>query len=165
MKKRKLIDEQGRIFGVISAVDILAVLAVAALALMAYMRFFSHTEANVSDNGFVPVNYTIKVPMIRESIANTIKVGDELWSDDGDDIGKVTNIELTPAVDRVETRRGTVELMEVEYYVDVMLSVTVDGTVNGGRYYAGRAYELGANQTLRILTKYASVNGRIWSVG
>ena len=35
MKKRKLLDERGRLFGVISAVDILAVLLAAALVVMA----------------------------------------------------------------------------------------------------------------------------------
>ncbi len=165
MKKRKLIDERGRIFGVISALDILAVLVVAALALMAYMRFFSGGEANISDDGFVPVTYQIRVERVRGSTVESLRVDDRLWSDGGEDLGAIKAVEASPAVDIVETTSGEIRSMEVENYFNVLLTVTVDGSVNDGRYYAGRTYELGVNGDVLFTTKYVSTTGRIWNVG
>lgn len=165
MKKVKLIDERGRLFGVISVVDILAVLVVAALALMAYMRFFSGGEANVSDSGFVPVTYQIKVFQIRENTANSFKVNDRIWSSDGEDLGVITAVETAQAEKLANRTDGTVVLMPVEDYVDATFTVEVDGTVNGDRYYAGRTFELGVNGSVEFVSKYASTSGKIWSVG
>ena len=165
MKKRKLIDEQGKIFGVISAVDILAVLLLVAILLMAYMRFFSGGKSDVSQSGFVPVSYELKVYKVREGTARAIRPGDGLVSEDGEDMGNVTAVSTAPAVELVECSDGTVRPMEVEGYVDVMIDVTAQGTVAGDRYYAGRTFELGAGAEVEFTSKYVSTTGVIWSVG
>ena len=164
MKKRKLIDERGRLFGVISAVDILAVLLAAALLVMAYMRFFSGGEANVSEDHFVPVTYQIKLGKVREFTAQAFRVDDRLWSDSGEDMGVIRSIEVSPAVLATETSDGQVRNMVAENYVEVLLTVTADGSVNGDRYYAGRTFGLGVNGQIAFYSKYVSTTGVIWDV-
>lgn len=164
MKKRKLLDERGRLFGVISAVDILAVLLAAALAVMAYMRFFSGGEANVSDDRFVPVTYQIRLERVREFTARAFREGDRLLSDSGEDMGVIRDIQTGPAVQAVSTTDGQIRNMTSETYVEVILTVTADGSVNGDRYYAGRTFELGVNGQVNFTTKYVSTSGVIWDV-
>ena len=162
--KRRLIDERGRLFGVISAVDILAVLLVAALLVMAYMRFFSGGEADVSDDNFVPVTYQIRLEKVREFTANSFRVKDRLWSDSGEDMGVIEDIKVSPATVAVSTTDGQVRNMTAEGYVEVILTVKADGSINGDRYYAGRTFELGVNGQVAFTTKYVSTTGVIRDV-
>lgn len=164
-EKRKLLDENGRIFGVIGVVDILAVLVVLALLVMVYTRFFSESDANVSDSGFTPITYEIKMSQVRDLTVKSIMTGDRLYTTDGEDLGVVTDISAQPAVRLVDGTDGAVHPMEVEDYYDVILTMSVQGSENGGRYYAGRTYELGVNGAVYFTTKYTSSSGKIWSVG
>lgn len=164
--KRKLFDEDGRLFGKISLVDVMAVCLVLLVAMMVYVRFFTGGGEVISGSSDVTFTYTIVVPEVRSFTVDAMKVGDELYvEDDGVDLGKITDIRADQCMSREDTPDGRVVLMPVEGRYDVTITVEATGLVSSGRYYAARSYELNPNLEVKFYSKYVSATGRVKTVG
>ena len=163
--KRKLIDERGRIFGLVSVIDILAILVVIVLAFAVYTRFFSReqTAISVENDTFT---YELRVNGVRTWTVDAFQEGDRLYnSENGVYLGQVTGVSYEPAVQEARLTDGTYVLAPVEDRYDMLLTIEVDGLVNGERYFASRTYELNVNARVSIITKYCATTGTVWSIG
>ena len=163
--KRKFIDEKGRIFGVVSAVDILVVAAVLALAAAVYMRFFTNetTATTTVDDQFT---YEIRLSNVRMLTIDALREGDAIYEkDNGTLIGTVESVTYEQGYKTITMADGSMVLAPVEERYDVIITVSASGLVSDGRYYASRVYELNANSDISFYTKYLGTTGTVWSVG
>ena len=153
--KRKFIDENGRLFGKISFIDVVVLLAVAAVVL----TFLLKPEVIVSTTGStdtVPVEYTIVARDIRRNIAETFRPDDTLYTEGGVAIGKITEVKSEQAKLITQLVDGRYIEAIVESKVDAYITVMADCSHSNGRYYAGRTFELFVNQNGKYLTKYVA---------
>lgn len=170
MKKRRLFDSEGRLFGVISVVDILAVLVVAALAVMLVARYVTPPGSHYgqTDGGDTSTNARItcevRISGVRESTALGIQPGDVLRNPDtGNVLGTVTSTRQEPYVQQINTFDGQVIEMETEGYIDVYLTFEGKGSVVDGHCYLDGATELVHNISIKFVTPYVSSVGRLMS--
>ncbi len=168
MKKRKLIDERGFLFGKISVVDIMAVALVAAIGVMVYVRFFTQGDENVgySNPEMVKVEYVVKVTSARDCHANAFRPGDTVYNgDEGPLLGSVTDVRTEPAHALVSTPGGKILSMPMEGYSDIYITVESQCTTGANGYYLGGSIELNRNMAIQLTTIYDSVTGVVVSVG
>lgn len=157
-KKRKLLDENGRVFGVISIVDVLVIVVVAVLALAAFVKFTS-TSAPGSPSASVtltPVSYDVTFRLMRESAADCLRVGDTVYAEGGYEIGKIVAIEPREAVSLSTLADGKQVLAPAYGRLDLTVTIDVDCSISNGHYYANKVYALGVNSEIRMYTKYNS---------
>ncbi len=168
MKKGKIIDERGFLFGKISVVDILAVALVIALGLMLYVRFFAGDEAggSVSSTGKVQIEYVVKVNSVRELHRDTLQPGDMIYDGElGPLLGTVKEVTAEPASTLATFQDGHIAAVPMEGYYDLYVTVTAESTVSAGGYYLGGSIELTKNIGLQLTTRYDTMSGTVVSVG
>jgi len=160
---RKIIDERGRLFGFVSAIDVIVLAAVVILAVGAFTKFRIH------DNPLTTVNtenvtYTVRIPATRIVVADLIRPGDNLYTESGIFIGVVKDVSAEDAVTPEPLVDGTFVLARVHERYDVLLTVEVQCSFSNGRYYADRTIELNANSEHRMITKYNVFTGVILTI-
>ncbi len=162
--KKKFIDEKGRFFGIVSIIDIIVVVVLIVLAAAVYVRFFANRDTIAAADGST-FTYEIRVRGETQEIADSIKVGDQLYDLENEYfIGTVTEVSTEAAMQQTPLADGTYVNAPVENRVDITVQVETDGLVSNDRYYAGRSYEVCVNDSLSFFSKYVSTTGVIWSI-
>ena len=151
--RKKIIDENGRLFGLISFIDVIVIIVVLILAAAVFLRPGS-TGNLLSTPATTDVTYTVVVPSIRMSTAEQILPGDNLYTDMGTLIGTITNVSIIDAYNQEPRADGTIVMGRVHERYDAILTVDVLCSVSDGRYFANRVFELSANSEQRMQTKY-----------
>lgn len=151
--KKKIIDENGRLFGKISFIDVVVLIAVAAVVL----AFALKPEVLVSTSGTTettPVEYVLVAKNVRKSVSDMFVPGDVMYTEGGVAIGKITKVESREATVMSQLVDGTYVEGVIASKVDAYITVLADCSHSNGRYYANRTYELFVNQNGKYLTKY-----------
>jgi len=164
---KRIIDENGRLFGKISVIDILFILVVIAVCAAFYTKFNVLDVTNKAADT-VPVTYKVTVYGVRDYTVQALKVGDLLYDNDnsgGQPIGAITKIDVQDAVRPVELDNGVIVTGPVEGCFDVTLTVRAEGIVSStGRYLVNRTYDINVNSERIFSTKYAIFTGTITGV-
>ena len=167
---KKLIDEKGRLFGIISPVDILVLLAVAAVALMAYGRFFRSDDPGLGGNNvFNPrdgeLEYTVTVPKIREDLSRAVAVGDPILNrESGTALGVITGVEYFPCVEADVTPEGESVEMTVENYTGMTITGRLTGYEAEGRFFLTSNHELFLGLPIYFRTPYVTFGGSFTAI-
>ncbi|MDR0445989.1 MAG: DUF4330 domain-containing protein [Oscillospiraceae bacterium] len=157
---KKIIDENGRLFGKVSIVDIVVIVAVLAVAIAAVMKRNVVEQVSGAMNT-VPVSYTIAAMNIRVPVAELLQEGDYIWLESGVPAGIITGVEIRDAIIDSQKADGTYVIGKIESKVDAYITVHADCSVSGGSYYADRTFALFVNQEQKYITKYVAVTGII----
>lgn len=152
-KKRKFIDENGRLFGLISVIDILVIIVVAVMAIAVYTKMNSNDVSGVTVKTF-PVTYQVSIKTVRKQAAEVFRVGDAAYAEGGYAIGTITGVEILDGTTISTLNDGSQVEATVEGRYDVVLTIEVDCSSSGGRLYANKNYELGENAEIKMYTKY-----------
>jgi hypothetical protein len=154
---KKIIDENGRLFGKISLLDIAVLLIVALLLVAAFVKF-NVMEPTATTVKTVPVRYELTVRGIRDANAELYTEGTQVWTaDTGTYIGKVVSKTVSPAKQETQLTNGRYVLGSVEGRVDMTLTLEADCTITNGRYYADRTFEINVGREHKLVTKYSQV--------
>ena len=163
---KKVIDSQGRLFGIISIIDVLVILVVAVLFIAVQAR--QSLPQSSGSNGAIPITFKIKAETVQSYSAEHLAVGDTLHDRDqatGGAIGTITKVELLPATAVRDLPDGTTARVAVEDRYDVILTVEGEGLITEEGYYAiNRVYYIGVNASRNFYTKYSQVTGQITEV-
>jgi hypothetical protein len=149
----KLIDEKGKLFGIVNIIDLAVVLVLVAGGLGAYHRF-----AGGMPQATVPVVMTLWVEGVRQPTVDALVKGDvvhELTTNGT--LGTLTVKEVKPHVKEAPTDAGKFVLSEIPGKFD--LSLTVEGSAiesGGGLIVGGKDWRVGNNLTIK--TNKAAVN-------
>jgi hypothetical protein len=160
---KKIIDERGRIFGLVSVIDIIVLIAVVILGFVVFTRLDSPVNPLITVNT-VPVTYTVRFSLVRDTVLELVRPGDHLYNNTGAYIGTIIDIQTVEAEVTDWILDGTYVVAGAEERYDITLTVEVQCTYSNGRYYADRVFELNANLEHRFLTKYVSLPGFIVTI-
>lgn len=119
----KIIDERGKLFGLINPIDLLVLLLVILVGAGVYYK------TQVSGTFVEPskVKVTLLVPWLRPEEADSIKVGDILVAGGNYTGVKITSVEVVPARQVNVTAEGQSVLTTDPYRKDV--TVVVEGQI------------------------------------
>ena len=154
---KKIIDERGRLFGLINVIDVIVLVVALLVVAMVFIRFTSFGSP-LTTGSTVNVQYTLRVPMIRLSTADQMLPGDKLYTQDTNTfMGTIIAVEYQPAQTPDTLLDGSLVMMDVPERYDVFLTVESVCSYNSGRYFAEMRIELGANTTYWLCTKYTTM--------
>lgn len=164
---KKIIDQNGRLFGRISVIDVVVILAVAGLCFAVYMKqnvLPATATTSALNTSFTAV---IKGELIADYVVDQIRVGDTIYDKDhatGGAIGVVTEIEITDGTKTQAIYDGTYAQITAELEKNIRITIVGNGNYENGRFVFNRVYELGANAARNFETKYARFVGVVESV-
>lgn len=158
-----MINKDGKLFGKVSIVDILAVVVIAAMAIGVYMRFFKTPETVKTDS--VKITYSVRVEKIRDFTATGLMKKGMLYdSDTGEYLGEIKDVVIESAVVDSVTQSGAVKGVKYPERCDAVLTVEIDGSTNSQGYYTEAKRALSVGGELDFETKYVDTSGTIVSV-
>ena len=163
----KIIDNNGRLFGKISIIDVFVILVVAVLAVALYLKTNTMTHTSTATKNEVNTNQ-VRAQGVNNCVENNIQVGDRIFDEDrprGGCLGKVTAIEIMPGTEMEEFSDGTMEEVPSENTVNLLLTVEGEGLISGKSYSLNRIYDLGVNSARNFVTEYARLTGTVVSIG
>lgn len=163
----KLIDENGRLFGKISVIDVVVVVVVAALAAVLYLKTntLTHTSTAVDDP---TIHYQVLAQAIPDFVEGQIQIGDRFFDEDRGSsgcLGTVVDVEVLPGEKMTVFADGTAAIAPVEDSINLLITVEGEGLIDNGRYVLNRVYDLGVNSARNFCTQYVRVTGtvvKIW---
>ncbi|MDR1822100.1 MAG: DUF4330 domain-containing protein [Oscillospiraceae bacterium] len=166
MNKKKLIDENGRVFGKVSIVDIIVVLAVVAVAAFFLSRKLGGSSAQTPgtpETASGTVELTILLPAAKPYIADAAAISTSLYSEDGGQLlGKITNVKSAPAQCRQTLPDGTPVMTTHPELLDVYVTVSVDAAMwTSAAYKLTQKEDYTSNPILRFNTKRVYVHEAI----
>ena len=157
----KLINEKGKLFGLINAIDFCVILLIVLIAGGTYYKFGVLDKTSTSA-AMQPISYTVEIKKVRGYIFDNVQECDVLYDKtSGNSIGTITKIEGKPAEEVQMGLDGTMINTEVENRFDVTLSVEAEGVVSDNSYHVNRTYELVRGSTRKFMTKYFEGEGKI----
>lgn len=154
---RKILDQNGRLFGLISLIDVLVIAVVIVLAVALNVKSKIPTSATNPANT-TTITFQAMAEAVPDYVAQAIQVGDKVYDKDqstGGAIGEITSVELFPASKNEELSNGTAATVAAEERYNVLVTVQGSGLVENGRYAVNRIYEVGVNASRNLYTKYA----------
>jgi len=151
---KRIIDDRGRLFGLVSFIDVIVLAVVVVLAVAVFTRFSIH-DSPLTTTNTVDVTYTVIVPAVRDTTIDQILPGDRLYTTDtGTFIGTIINVRMEDAYSAEPLIDGTYAMARNHDRYDAILTVEVQASVSDGRFFASRAFELSTNSEYRLQTKY-----------
>ncbi|MBZ4645599.1 MAG: hypothetical protein PWR27_484 [Petroclostridium sp.] len=123
------IDSKGRLFGMISLIDLLIVLVIFSAAAGIYIKYFA--KSGPGEELSRKVQYDVEIKAQTKEFADVIKVGDEIReSIKGNYLGKVVKKQVLPATDVTKNlEKGKFEKVEIPNAYDVILTLEANGAV------------------------------------
>ena len=163
----KIIDRNGRLFGLVSVIDLVVVAVVIVMAFALYVKT-NHNEITSTATPDTSITYQMLVRGVRTYVADAVQVGDHVYDQDrnsgGGSLGIITDIEIQPGGKLAEFADGTIDTVPVEDGVDMLLTIQGSGLVTEGRYMLNRVYDLGVNSSRNFCTMYAQFTGSIYAI-
>lgn len=162
----KIIDNNGRLFGKISVVDVIVLLVAVFLAAALYLKNNTMPLTSTAAAGET-ITYTVICNAMPEFVQDSLRVGDKLFDEDNLDVGslgEIIDIQYLPGDELTEFDNGVVLLAPVEESVNVLLTVRATGAVTEEGYMINRVYPLGVNANRNLCTHYTHLRGIIASI-
>lgn len=126
----KLIDEKGKLFGLINVVDLIVLLLVIVVAAGAYSRFTPETSS-AGQGELQEIEVKVMLPEVMEFAANSFSVGDELINANNSAyFGQIKDIVIQPISQKVIDEEGQVVLDKSNQRYNATLTVAVQGQVS-----------------------------------
>lgn len=156
---KKIIDNNGKVFGKISIID-LCVLALAVLVLLGIGLRQSRIGQDASIIRDVPITYTVEVANVRHWTRDNIRAGDQVFTANTQ-VGVISGVTYRPYVGTVATEQGVLQgVVEGRYIVSV--EIEARGTIDNGRVLVSHSVPMGSgNAHIQITTRYASFTGNL----
>ncbi|MHB8158767.1 MAG: DUF4330 domain-containing protein [Desulfocucumaceae bacterium] len=98
----KLIDDRGKVFGLVNIVDLIIIAVVLLVAAGAFYKFTNKAVPQKS----VTVEFQVMLPHIRPELAGSIKIGDKMVQGNSYTNVTVNNIEIKPGYSVNADARG-----------------------------------------------------------
>ncbi len=165
---KKIIDQNGRLFGLISILDVAVILLVGVLALAFVVKQDTVSPSVQNSTSGAAVTYQIFINDLEDVLVDTIVIGDKVFDHDqdtGGSIGTIVDIQVKPATKTVYLPDGTVATATLSDFSDV--TVTVEGSCDivDGHYRFNGVYELGVNANRNFYTPFVGFTGSVVAIG
>lgn len=144
-------------------IDGLVLAVVLLLAAGTCLKFLVMDKTAVTREG-VSFTYEVRIEGVRQYTIDAITEGDTLYESEGKGVvGVIESISTEPATNTAAYPDGTTKEVPIEDRYDVTVTVSAQGTAEGGRYQVG-TYDIGVGRDTSYFTKYSAWSGTIRSI-
>ncbi len=158
---KKILDERGRLFGVINIVDVIVIILAVVLICGIYIKFGRNDRTSAS-SGLETVTYELEIKAVRNGISDNLRPGDKIYDqDNGVELGTIKDVEVSEAKRSEALADGTYAEGAVQDRYDVVLTIEGQCQILNGRYYVNRSDEISVNGEKKTYTKYCEFTGTI----
>ena len=159
---KKIIDENGRLFGRISVIDLAVIAVVAVLAIALYTKDTAVPIAGESDP-LQPVRYEVVVSNMPAGRLEGLKEGDVLYNrETGNSMGTIQSIKVEDCIISMIKTDGTYVMAPVAEHYNVTLTVDARVMVDErGHYYINRSDLIAVGWGVDFYTKTSLFGGTI----
>lgn len=159
---KKIVDENGRLFGRVSIIDVVVIAVVAVLAVALYAKDTAVPIAGISDP-LQPVEYTVSITNMPAGRLEGLREGDALYNKEtGNYVGEIRNIQVEDCVTSILKTDGTYVMARVEDRYNVTLTVDARVMVDErGHYYVERSELVAVGWSMNFNTKASTFAGVI----
>ncbi len=158
-----MINKEGKLFGKISIIDILALVVVCVLAFGVYTRTMPLLKDSSSSD--CKIEYKITVKGVRMGTVDALRKSTDLYDTYASNhIGVVKHVEYLPYKKAVEQMNGELKMVEQPELYDVLLTVQVDGKSTDNEYLTNSDYSILSGNEISFFSKYANTSGKISGV-
>ena len=162
--KRKFIDENGRLFGLISVIDVLAVAVIAVLA----VAFVSKKASPAIITAVAPmdeITYEVYVENMPDGRLEALRVGDNMYDyDTKSPLGVIEKIETEDCTVTMQKADGTYVVAEVPGRNNVRLTVRAQAKMNDGTLYIDRVSPVSVGWSMNIYTPATRFSGVVLGI-
>ncbi len=149
-----IINKEGKLFGKLSIIDLLAIILIVVMIVGFSGRFLSGGRTVTTSTE--KIRYVIRVEAVRQYTVDALKKGGPVFDHTTkEELGKVVDVTTEPA--RVESplADGTIARVNVPDEYNAYVTVEVDGKVDDSGYYTKGNRQIGAGARFTMNTKYA----------
>ena len=160
----KIVDDKGKLFGIINVIDLVIILFVVLIGIFAYVKFFSPGGDPV-DNETYEIKYTVLISEVYPHIAKSTYKDDPIYEHPTNAyLGKVDEVITTPYTEYVETADGRIVKAENDDKEDMYVVIKVDATINqyGGYVFGNRNWKIG--NSISIMSPLGAYGGHIYMI-
>ena len=170
---KPFIDRDGRIFGLVSVVDLLVliflVLAGVSLYLKANVLDTTQTAQSHDLSAMDTVSVQVLVSNVSDFVADALEIGDEVYDQGNFDagvLGTISDIQIQDASYIAELSNGLQAVVSgAEDHCNILLTLECRYTQPNGFWMINGDYPLGVNAARTFFTKYAGFGGTVVQIG
>ena len=171
---KKFIDRDGRVFGLISVVDllvlILLVLAGVSLYLKANVLDTTQTVQQGQDlSSMDTISVQVMVSNVPDYVADALAVGDQVYDQSNFDagvLGTIADFQVQDSSYVAVLSNGLRAVVSgAEDYCNILLTLECRYTQSNGFWMINGDYPLGVNAARTFFTKYAGFGGTVVQIG
>lgn len=166
-----IINDEGKLFGKISIIDIIAILVIVVIGFGIYARFVSAKNnsaetANIeTETTARKIEYTISVKAVDRGMADALSKGGTISDEEsGEYLGEVKEVNETDATIQFQATNNRIKEVDIPDKYDVTITVLLDGKTDNAGYYTQKGTVLTVGSEHVFATKYAKVSGKIMSI-
>lgn len=159
---KKLIDENGRLFGRISVIDVVVIAVIVVLAAALYTKDTALPIAGISDP-LQHIRYEVTITNMPDGRLESLREEDTLYDKEtGNPMGTIKDIQVEECVISMLKADGTYVMAPVEGRHNVTLTVDAQAMVDErGHYYVNRTNIVGVGWSMDFYTKTSLFSGTI----
>ena len=159
---KKLIDENGRLFGLVSVIDVAVIAVVAVLAFALYTKDTAMPIASAADP-MQTIQYTVYITNMPEGRLDSLRVNDNIYDrETGNPMGVIKDIRSEDCVISMLKADGTYTMAPIDTRYNVSLTVEAQARVDErGHYYVNRSNIVGVGWSMDFFTKTSLFGGTI----
>lgn len=162
---KKIIDENGRLFGLVSIIDVLVVAVAAVLVFALNQKDNSMPIASASDP-MSNITYQVAITNMPQGRYESLRVGDTLYDKEtGYPVGTIEAIREEPCVISLLKADGTYVMAPVEDRLNVTLTVKAQALLDGRKhYYINRNTLVATGWGMELYTVTSLFNGTVMEI-
>ncbi len=158
-----MLKQEGKLFGKISIIDLLAVIALVVLIAGLVFRFSGNQAVTVETGR--PMECVLRVEGIRQDTVNALEKGGAVYEIDTKEyIGEIVAVTQEPHTTLLEMANGERKRVEVEERYDALVTVSFTGNVSEEGYYTDSNRQMSVGGQLGMNAKFAQCWGNILEV-
>ena len=155
-------DKNGKLFGKINIIDLIAILIVVVAIVGIAIRFIGTAAENVRNHA--TFSYKVKIDDVRIYTVDALSKKGIATDKHGNVIGEIVNIEYKEKEEQVIGEDGKAVMTKVPEKYTVVIEFRADGKESESGYFVGENTELSVGSTIEMSTKYANCSGKIIEV-
>lgn len=159
---KKLIDENGRLFGRISVIDVAVIVLAAVLAIALHTKGSTMPIASAADP-METIRYEVYITNMPDGRLESLRVGDTLYdSSTGYAVGTIADVQAEDCAISMLKADGTYVVAPIEGRYNVTLTVDAKARIDERQHvYIDRSTQVAVGLSLDLRTKASQFGGTI----
>jgi hypothetical protein len=159
----KIINEKGKLFGLINIIDLITIALIIAVVLGAYYKFGDNDINVLSSNKTKEVEYVVRLVPNYEYFFEQYSIGDQLVQDKRVLDATITNIEIEDYYKTVTDENGVVSKQKHPFYKQAFITIKATVSDKDPIFKLGEQ-EIRVGCSNFVTTKLCEISGFIYEV-